>query len=97
MTHWRLLQVVSLTGQRSRHLIGRADGEGRVCTALKRIDLEPMTALTQSGRIYALEGPPGYDADAQYLWNERRRYRPYFSAFDMTRALGKLRSQRAGG
>ena len=94
MTHWRLLQVVSLTGQRSRHLIGRADGEGRVCTALKRIDLDAMTALTQSGRIYVFDGPPGYDADAEYLWTQRKRYRPFFSAFDVTRALVKLRSQR---
>lgn len=64
MTRWRLLQVVSLTGQRSRHPIGRAEGVGRVCTALERIDLGAMTALTQSGRVYVFEGPPGYDEDA---------------------------------
>ena len=94
MTRWHLLQVVSLTGQRSRHLIGRAEGVGRLCTGLKRIDLGAMTALTQSGRIYVLEGPPGYDEDAEYLWNQRKRYHPFFSAFDVTRALVKLRSQR---
>ena len=49
MTHWRLFQVRSPQGGRTLHLVGRADGEGRVCSALVSIDAMALTAVSRSG------------------------------------------------
>ena len=65
MTHWRVFQVRGPLGSRSRHLVGRAGGEGRVCTALTS-----LTAVSGSGRFYRLEGQPGQDPDATYVWEQ---------------------------
>ena len=67
MTNWRVFQLRGPTGRRSRHLVGRAGGEGRVCSALASLDLLTLTAISGSGRFYRLPGPPGHDPDAQYV------------------------------
>jgi hypothetical protein len=43
--------------------------EGRVSTPIQAFDRASMTVKTLSGRTYRLEGPPGLDADALYVWN----------------------------
>lgn len=94
MTHWRLLQVRSLEGQRTRHLVGRASGEGRVCCALVSIDVMAMTALTRSGRVYRLRPPTGFEPDAEYVWRVWLRATGSSHVKDMTRALLGLRRLR---
>jgi hypothetical protein len=66
LIRWRVLQ----TDQGSRHLAGaRADiFDGRVSTAIVSFDVSERVAVTQSGRIYQLSGPPGHSEDAQYVW-----------------------------
>ena len=74
MTHWRLFQVLRAGGLRSRHLVGRANNEGRVSSALLQIDIALMTATSESGRVYRLSGPAGFEPDAEYVWSVWLRY-----------------------
>lgn len=67
MTRWLLVEVLRSDGSLTRHLVGRAMGEGRVCSSITEIDLERMCATTKSGRIYVIDGPSGFDGDAQYV------------------------------
>jgi hypothetical protein len=64
---WRILE----TDCGDRHLVGaRPDVlEGRVSTAIVELDVSRLVVVTRSGRIYHLKGAPGYDADAQYVWD----------------------------
>ena len=97
MTDWRIFQLRGPTNLRSRHLVGRADGEGRVCSALARLDLTTLTTLTAvsgSGRFYRLEGPPGQNPDATYVWEQWTRLNRATHMRDMTRALLRLRRLR---
>jgi hypothetical protein len=87
LTRWSLYQVIWPSTERTRHLVGWALYEARVSTAVLRIDLERMTALTSSGRHYQLEGMPARDSDAQWvygIWLDRSGCRHHR---DMTRAL----------
>lgn len=96
MTQWKLVQITANDGRRFRHLVGRADYEGRVCSAIVSIDLAAMCMTTKSGRVYELEGPPGHDTDADWVFSHwlRRKSIPVFR--DMTWALLRLRRRREG-
>ena len=94
MTNWRVFQVWGPLGSRSRHLVGRASGEGRVCSALAKLDLTSLTAVSGSGRFYRLESPPGQDPDATYVWEQWTRLNRTTHMRDMTRALLRLRRPR---
>ena len=94
MTHWRLFQVRSPQGRRTRHLVGRVDGEGRVCSALVSIDVMALTAVSRSGRVYRLHQPTGFDPDAQYVWSVWLRATRSTHARDVTRSLLGLRRLR---
>jgi len=64
---WSLVTIQTAKGTRAKHVIGRADNEGRYSTALVEIDWKTLTVQTSSGRIYELVGPPGRDADAHWI------------------------------
>lgn len=53
------------------HAVGYNAGasEGRVSSPLLSFDVTQRTGTTRSGRTYALLGPPGVDADAQYVFD----------------------------
>jgi ATP-dependent Lon protease len=55
----------------SRHVVGyiARKGKGRVSSAIQSFDRNKMRITTGSGRIYQLEGPPGFDQDAEYVWS----------------------------
>lgn len=57
------------------HLVGYnvTDYEGRTSTAVVNFDKETMRAVTASGRVYQLEGPPGYDSDGHWVWGTYQR------------------------
>lgn len=90
MTRWRLVQVLWPQGLRSRHLVGWADDEGRVCSAIVKLDVVALTAVTQSGRQYVLEGPSGFNADADWVFVRWYRYAGCVAKRDVSRALVKL-------
>ena len=97
MTHWRLFQVLRAGGRRSRHLVGRANDEGRVSSALVQINIVSMTATSESGRVYTLRGPPGFEPDAEYVWSVWLDGARASHAKDMTRSfLVKLRRLQGG-
>ncbi|MBI3568126.1 MAG: hypothetical protein HY084_07995 [Gemmatimonadetes bacterium] len=59
------------------HLAGRniSEGEGRMSSAITGFDPESRRAVTASGRVYVLVGPPGRDADGVWvadMWLRRR-------------------------
>lgn len=68
MTQWQVVLVSDDSGVRTRHLVGWADWEGRVSSAVKRWDWANQTATTGSGRIYRLVGESGFDRDADYVF-----------------------------
>lgn len=70
MVRWRVVEIVGGEKEGQRHLIGYnvAAFEGRVSTAVVAFDREKMEATTKSGRVYRLEGRPGFDDDGDYVW-----------------------------
>jgi hypothetical protein len=68
LVRWRILE----TGSGERHLVGAREDDftGRVSTAVMTFDPLRMVATTRSGRTYQLRGEPGYNADAQYVWEQ---------------------------
>lgn len=97
LSSWQLVELKNGDGQRTRHLIGCADFAGRVSTDLVAFDVLALRATTQSGRVYVLEGPPGHDSDADWLFAGwlRRRSIPIFR--EMTPALLRLRRRKELG
>ncbi len=59
------------TEKGERHLFGRnmADYSGRVSQAIGMFDPATMTVRSSSGRVYVLQGPPGWSRDAEYVKN----------------------------
>jgi hypothetical protein len=67
LIRWRVMETD--TGE--LHLVGvRDDFTGRVSAAVTSFDPLRMVATTESGRIYQLRGAPGYNAHAQYVWEQ---------------------------
>jgi hypothetical protein len=64
LIRWR---VVSIRG--ALRLVGYnlTNDEGRLSSRLVAIDVMSRAARTESGRIYVLEGPWGFDADAEWV------------------------------
>ena len=91
MWRWRLYQVKA-HGIRSRHLVGLADGEGRVCSGIVQWDLRSLCATTSSGRVYQLVGPPDWNADADYVFGRWKAVNGCEKVKQMTRALLRLRA-----
>lgn len=58
--------------------------EGRASTAIAEFDATKMRVRTASGRLYQLEGAPGFDADAIYVWRGYARVNGYVFARDVT-------------
>lgn len=94
MTVWTLVQIHWQDGTRSRHLVGRANSEGRVCSAIQRFDLQAMTAQTRSGRLYQLQGAPGKNRDGFYVFEVWLRGQQPNRVRDLSAALMRLRRRR---
>jgi hypothetical protein len=69
---WSIYQLPSdgNPNQWERHCVGYAveDGHGQVSSAIQEFDPTTARGVTQSGRIYQLEGPPGNKGNATYAW-----------------------------
>ncbi|WP_198419757.1 hypothetical protein [Geomonas edaphica] len=66
LIRWSIME----TEKGTCHFVGYNSGnsEGRVSTPIETFDLATVRGVTQSGRIYKLVGPPGYDPDAEWVW-----------------------------
>jgi hypothetical protein len=65
---WQAFEVSGEWGT-SRHLVGWC-GNGRVSSAIARVNLKTRTVTTRSGRKYKVQGDPGLNMDALYVWHE---------------------------
>lgn len=71
MMDWSVREVqCSYNSERTQHLVGYVvrRGSGRVTTAIQVFDRETMRIKTASGRVYQLQGRPGCNDDAEYVW-----------------------------
>lgn len=94
MIRWSVMQVLGKDGNRTRHIVGRVNGHGRMSMPIAQFDLGTLCVTTQSGRIYRLTGPPIPDPDARYVFTSWVRASGAMRSKDMTRALVHLRERR---
>jgi hypothetical protein len=86
LRRWRVVEVVSPNGIRSRHVYGHdvANDAGRASSAIKEFDWETMTVTTQSGRNYKLVGAPGNARSGEYAWRNWCNNNVIVSELDVT-------------
>ncbi len=86
LRRWRVMEVVSKSGARSRHIWGHdvANDAGRASSGIKEFDMEAMTVTTHSGRIYNLIGAPGKARSGEKAWQSWCRVNEVVSAVDVT-------------
>ena len=67
LKHWSVYELEN----GSRHFVGfnTLDHAGRTSSAIQQFDHKTQQGITRRGRKYFLDGPPGYHADAQYVWH----------------------------
>jgi hypothetical protein len=68
------------------HLIGHCIErcEGRVSSAITAFDPLTQCVETNSGRTYRLQGRPGCNADAEYVWRAWKRINSVVTAVEVT-------------
>ncbi len=71
---WRIAKVVKVAANPQHygfHFVGRniRENSGAVSSKIERFDPRTMSGVTSSGRVYRLVGPPGSNADAEYVFN----------------------------
>jgi hypothetical protein len=83
---WRVMEVVSHSGVRSRHIWGHdvTNDMGRASSGIESFDLDAMTATTHSGTIYQLVGVPGKARSGERAWNNWCRINGVADAADVT-------------
>ena len=67
LARWTIREVQP---RNTRHLVGYnlTEQEGRVSSHITGYDAERHRVTTESGRVYELVGDPGYNDDAEYVW-----------------------------
>jgi hypothetical protein len=86
LRRWRVIEVEFQNGVRSRHIWGHevTNDEGRASTAIKQFNSNNMTAMTSSGRVYKLAGPPGNPLCGRYVWRNWCQIHGVVSELDVT-------------
>ncbi len=92
LARWRVLEVRSAELEIERHFVGYNvdQHEGRVSTAIEHFDPTTRMAVTRSGRVYQLMGPPGYDSDGAWVWGHWSRLNGTTDEKDVTEEVWKL-------
>jgi hypothetical protein len=84
---WSIREVLfDDSTDKSRHLVGYIlrKGKGRVTSAIQSFDRDKMRIKTTSGRLYQLEGQPGFDPDAEYVWTHWKKFNDVLEESDVT-------------
>ena len=89
-THWRLFEVLHPEKGWTRHLVSRVSREGRVCSANQKVDLLARMLQTESGRMYQVVAPRGYDDDAEYAFGVWLRHYKAVHQLDVPQAWLRL-------
>ena len=65
LEHWRVFLAAG-----NCHVVAWCveNEDGRVTSPVDKFDAARRLAITKSGRIYKLSGPPGDNGDADYTW-----------------------------
>jgi hypothetical protein len=82
LVRWSVIE----TDKAERHFVGYCleDRWGRVSSAIRQFDQKTLCGVTQSGRVYKLSGPSGYDPDATYVWERWSAINGVRSAHDVS-------------
>jgi hypothetical protein len=85
LTHWSVRELPD----GDRHFVGYniSYPEGRVSSKILEFDPETMRGKTRSGRVYQLDGKPGYHGDAEYVWGAWKRINKVESYQDVTEEI----------
>lgn len=91
LVRWRVLEARNIELEIERHLVGYNvdQHEGRVSTAIQHFDLTARMAVTRSGRVYQLMGPPAYDSDGAWVWGHWSRLNGMTDEIDVTEEVWK--------
>lgn len=97
LTDWHVFEV-QLPGrtERSRHFAGQnvTDHEGRASSAIVTFDAATGRGLTESGRVYQLQGSTGFTGDGEYTWNQWKSINSVTGVVDVTTEIKKSMEQR---
>ena len=68
LSNWSIMEL----NDGSRHFVGYNVllKEGRVSSAIQTFDKNTMSGITNSGRVYKLDGSAGCNNDAHYVWQQ---------------------------
>jgi len=86
LRRWRVVEVVTRHGGRTRHVWGHdvVLDEGRVSSPVVNFTLATMTVVTSSGSRYRLGGLPAHSRKGQPVWEEWCRVNEVISERDVT-------------
>lgn len=86
LRRWRVMEVVTQGGMRTRHLLGHDidSDEGRVSSPIVDFKLDAMMATTSSGGRYRLAGVPGQSRKVQSIWDDWCRANGVYAQYDVT-------------
>ncbi len=86
LRRWRVIEVETQNGARSRHVWGHdvKNGLGRASSPIIEFNLDAMTVITRSGRNYKLIGLPGNTRLGQNAWSRWCSNNKVVSELDVT-------------
>lgn len=91
LTDWHVFEVqLPNRNQRTRHFAGQnvADIEGRASSAILTFDPETGRGITESGRVYQLQGRTDFTGDGEYTWG---RWKSINSATDVANVTAEIK------
>lgn len=97
LASWHVFEV-QLPGrtERTRHFAGQniTDQEGRASSAIVTFDPETGRGITESGRVYQLQGSTGFTGDGEYTWNCWKHINSVTDVVDVTAEIKDSMEQR---
>lgn len=93
LTNWLVFEVqLPSRNERSRHFAGQnmTDCEGRASSAIVIFDPQTGQGITESGRVYQLQGRTGFTGDGEYTWNQWSRINSVSGVVNVTAEIKKL-------
>ena len=94
---WHVFEVqLPSRNERTRHFAGQnvTDNEGRASSAIVTFDLETGRGVTESGRVYQLQGRTGFTGDGQYTWDRWKSINSATNVLDVTAEIKDSMEQR---
>ena len=99
LADWRVFEVqLPNRIQRTRHFSGQniSDCEGRASSASVFFDSVTGQGMTESGRVYQLQGKTGFTEDGEYTWNRWKSINAVTEIVDVTAEIKKMMEQNEG-